>query len=485
MYPRLHLGPPTEEAQQATPVVSKAARLCAAFENVTGWALQAQPTRSPNYPCAVRVVPCGPEPVTSHATELSIAKDFAAAISDVLRELHQTRNELFRREAELAAGIPVAPRRREEEHLATRLEAILQGGAEAIGCQAAGLYMLDDATTELKLRSAWGLPQEQFLHPPRPLAEAFADLEAIVGHAVAIENASLLPHWQVPASYPAAVCVPVSSPTDPLGTLWFFADKTRDFTDEQTNLAEIVAGRVASELQREVLLNECVAAKQTDRQQLCATQWQHDHLPNVTPQLDDWQVAGWSADGDELATGFYDWFVPPDGSLAIALGVGAGTPLESALGAAALQSSVRSHANYGRAAVEVMGQVNETIWFGSAGGHFASLAYGVIRPDQDEIEIAALGNIQALIVRAGHSEAVLVEQTELGVEPELALQPQRFRMSGDDLLILLPAGAGLGSLQPSLGEVSQQNRGTSAQNLAALIQQKMPDIPLGLVLRRR
>jgi len=145
----LHLGPSAEEVQQATPVVSKTARLCDAFEKATGWGLQAQPAPSSNHPHALRVVLSGPESAAAHAIELCAARDFAAAISDVLSELQQTRNELLRREAELAAGIPVAPRRREEEHLAIRLEAILQGGAEAIGCQAAGLFMLDDATTEL------------------------------------------------------------------------------------------------------------------------------------------------------------------------------------------------------------------------------------------------------------------------------------------------------------------------------------------------
>ena len=483
-YPRLHLGPRTEAPQQSAPP-GQTARLCAAFQNATGWKLQTQDAPSANPLTSACLAPSGRESVKPDAVELDRARGLADAISDLLAELQQTRRELMRREAELAAGLPVAPLRREEEHLAHRLQAILQGGAEAIGCQAAGLYLLDDATAELKLRSSWGLPQDRFLDQPRRLAEAFADLEALVGHAVAIENSSLLPHWRLPEPFPAAICVPVSSPTDPLGTLWFFADEARDFTGQQTNLAEIVAGRVASELQREVLLSECVAAKKTDRQKLCATQWQHDHLPNVAPVLDGWQVAGWSVDDDELAAGFYDWFVPPDGSLAIALGVGEGTPVESALSAAALQAAVRSHAQHGRAASDLVDLVNETIWFGSAGGHFASLAYGVIQPDQNEISVAAVGNVQALIIRDVRSEAVRVEQTQLGIEPECVLQPQRVSLSRDDVLVMIPAGAWLNELQSSLQETLQQNRGLSAEKLAALLQQEIPAIPLGLIVRHR
>ena len=44
------------------------------------------------------------------------------------------------------------------EHLAHRLAAILKGGADAVGCQSAGLYLLDETTTTLKLRAAHNLP---------------------------------------------------------------------------------------------------------------------------------------------------------------------------------------------------------------------------------------------------------------------------------------------------------------------------------------
>ena len=150
--------------------------------------------------------------------------------------------------------MPVIARADDSEQLAELLESVLRAGAEACECQAAALYMLDDATTSLKLRSSVGLPVERLLQPPRPLKGAIADLEALLGHAVALERASAFGPWRVPEEFAAALCVPVSSPTIPLGTLWFFSDRPRDFTDRQTNLAELVAGRLAAELERTMLL---------------------------------------------------------------------------------------------------------------------------------------------------------------------------------------------------------------------------------------
>ena len=167
----------------------------------------------------------------------------------MLGELLQTRHALWQREAELAAGVPLAPQPQQSKHLAERLEAVLRGGAMALDCQAAALYLLDDATSQLKLRSCWGLPLDRLAAPPRPLQGSIADLEALLGHAVVLEDSDVMRHWRVPEDFPAAVCVPVSTPTMILGTLWVFSERKRDFNDRQTNILEIVAGRVAADLE--------------------------------------------------------------------------------------------------------------------------------------------------------------------------------------------------------------------------------------------
>ena len=61
-----------------------------------------------------------------------------------------------------------------------------------------------------------------------------------------------LEHWNIPEEFPTAVCIPVSTATMPLGTLWLFSNQSRDFSEKETNVIEVVAGRVAVELEREV-----------------------------------------------------------------------------------------------------------------------------------------------------------------------------------------------------------------------------------------
>src|SRR5690606_15231380 len=78
---------------------------------------------------------------------LEQARPLALAVGGLLAEIHRLRHALWQREAELAAGVPVTVRPDDGPHLAERLQSVLKSGADAVGCQAAALYLLDDSTS--------------------------------------------------------------------------------------------------------------------------------------------------------------------------------------------------------------------------------------------------------------------------------------------------------------------------------------------------
>src|SRR5690606_35029530 len=199
------------------------------------------------------------------------------------------------------------------QNLALRLEAALRGGAQAVGCQAAALYLLDDATTQLKRRSAWGLPIDRFTRPARLLEGATADLEALAGHAIVLADPSVCAEWPRPEAFPAAVCVPVSSATMPLGTLWMFSARSRDFRDEEVNVVEIVAGRIATDLEREVLLAEGAAGARLQGQLADAERLWQGAGPAYTAPPAGWDVGVALTTPDPLAGLFCDWSTRNDG----------------------------------------------------------------------------------------------------------------------------------------------------------------------------
>lgn len=460
-YLKLHLETPAEEKSQHGTCEDGWRGLCQAFETATGWTMQ----RTDDHPRAEGVAWSAPivladgkraghvavltptrqsamSPEAARSTvDLAQIEPLALSIARMHAEAERLRRALREREAELAAGVPVVSRGGEEKHLAVRLESVLKGGAEAVGCDGAALYLLDDATSQLKMRALWGLPDERLLAPPRPLHSALADLEALVGHAVVLEDVRSMPHWQAPEDCVAAVCVPVSTPTVPLGTLWLFSNTRRDFSDEQTNLVEIIAGRIATDLEREVLLGESLRTRRMEQHFEALSRQASRRIPRVAPPLDDWRVAAWTGPSDGLGGEFYDWNLLEDGALSVAVGSAPLPPLEAALTIATLQAAVRSHTVYPQDPAQLHRRVNETLWTGSAGDQLVSLFYGRIDCQAGRLEYAACGRPLVLLAKGKLLERLECEAPPLGEHADLEPRLLSSKIAAGQMLLVLSEGA--------------------------------------------
>ncbi len=372
--------------------------------------------------------------------EFEAARDMVSAIAGMVSELMQTRHALWQREADLAAGVPLLPHREDEDHLAERLQAAVKAAAQAVEGPAAALYLLDESTTELKLRSCWGLPFDRLTAPARRLQGSLADLEALLGHAVVLENTSLMPGWNAPEDFAAAVCVPVSSSTTILGTLWVFCDETRDFTDQQTGMVEIAAGKIASDLEREMLLREGVEGAQLRKQWAAAERMQKNQLPTVSPLLDGWQIAGWAAQAQGLGGAFYDWFCLPDGLMACALGESLDRGLESALSASAVKAALRAHAAYHREAERVLQRLNLTVWTNSAGDQYADVFFGLVETATGRVCCSAAGRPSVVHLSPDRWVSHTLKSPLLGESPESEFEQSGCELAAGEALVVFSKG---------------------------------------------
>ena len=427
-----HESEPRPEPAACPPQV---AEVCRAFTEATGWPLRYVPHPEPSQdvdllwsapvnpgagtaPGHLRIDLGGQGTATARPIELEQAQLMAEGLVSIIGQLLRLEHALREREAELAAGIPVVARSADGRHLADTLEALLKAAASSVDGVSAALYLLDDATTELKLRASYGLPVEQLIEAGRPLQGAIADLEALLGHAVTLENNSLFDYWRVPQPCSAAVCVPVSSASMPLGTLWIFCDRATQFGDSEINLVEIIAGRIASDLEREVLVGETMAARDLKGQIEAAHHLQQSQLPRISPLVDGWDVAGWTCQGDKIGGSFHDWFVMADGSLAVAVGDALEGGLDAGLSASGLRTALRAHAEYPHQPEGLVNRVNATLWTASAGDQFASLFYAVIDQRTGEIRYTTAGRPKAWLIAREGLQSLAHGSWPLGVQPE-------------------------------------------------------------------
>ena len=393
----------------------------------------------------------------------------AAAVANLYSELAATRQALRQREAELAAGIPVTVRPDDSSRFAAGLEAVLRGGAEAVGCQAAALYLLDAGTTELKLRSSWNLPPGELSAPARPLRGSLADLEALLGHAVVMTDPELFEYWKVPQACGSAVCVPVSSPTIPLGTLWLFSDKSRDFTDAQTGVVEVVAGRIAADLERQVLAEESLATRSQRKQLTLASNGWQNQLPKIAPLVHGWDVGARSTQAGELGGAFHDWFALGGDALAVV----AGCALESGASGAMTASALRATARAGsprRSPEVLLEKANSILWSGSSGIEQAALFQAVLQAGAGHVRFASAGPLEVLSIDRDRWQALVTPGSPLG---RVEMLPQQGWLSNRQHK-LTPGSSLLVYSAAALADLDCSGRVLLHERLAAAIQRDLP-----------
>ena len=477
----------TSHVEEGLPLIDE---LCEAFERSTGWGLRYEHTDASIEDASGWGTSVGSDPdesldrlVLDRPTDVPPvnyhqARQLAGAVDRLLDRYQRTREQLWRREAELATSIPTRARPDEPTHLAARLQAVLKGGAQAVGCQAAALYLLDDATSSLKLRAVWGISLERLLEPPRPLPTAIADLEAMTGHAVVLEDASQSTYWNFPEPCGAAVCVPVSTPAIPLGTLWLFSDEARPFDDQQVNLIEITAGRLSADLEREVLMHEVVQRGCEVKQLQDAGHAFQNQMPTQSPLLDGWQISGWRSDANQLGNSFFDWGVLQDDAVACAVGQADGSPAAGALAATTMLATLRSHRQYGQSAKQIMTHVSQSLWTGSAGDRFGSMLYAVLQPESGHLQLCSAGCIHAAVLRASGCDLVGSTTAPAGCA-DSQFAAQDFQLDEGDVLAVMtgircqPDSARKNGTDPTaiLGTL-QNNRSWSAEQMVEHIRQQ-------------
>jgi GAF domain-containing protein len=171
---------------------------------------------------------------------------FLTALAQFLGDAYRWQQTLRQYEAAQAVAIDVPAIQRHGESLVL----LLKESAKLADFCAASLYLLDSQKKMLKLRSCWGLPEERLLEPPKPLHDSLADVEAILGQIVVVNEEYLCETWRVPEDFPMAVCLPVMSQQSIWGTLWLFADQRRDCTEHELHLLDYIASRLAVELEK-------------------------------------------------------------------------------------------------------------------------------------------------------------------------------------------------------------------------------------------
>jgi sigma-B regulation protein RsbU (phosphoserine phosphatase) len=266
------------------------------------------------------------------------------------------------------------------------LDELLNRVREIFAADTAAVLLLDEASQELVARAARGIEEEVREGVRVPIGTGFAGRIAATNGAVRLDrvDATTVANpilWE--KGIQVMLGVPLMSGDKVLGVLHVGRLEARPFTQEDTELLEVVAERVAGAIQHRQVAIEQAAARWLER----------SLLPSSLPRCAGLELAARYAPADNRIAGgdWYDVFTLPSGDLWIVLGDVAGHGLAAAVVMGRIRSALRAYAMLGVAAEEVLELLDRKVRHFEI-GMFATVVCAVSRPPHESFRIAVAGH---------------------------------------------------------------------------------------------
>ena len=290
----------------------------------------------------------------------------------------------------------------------------------------------------------------------------------------AVRSVLCAPLWfsgAPPASERIAGCVALEGPAGP-----------SPFREEHLQLVTAVANLAASRLETLRLREENADKRRLDEDLRGAARIQASLLPEETPALPGWELAGSSRLCSAVGADYYD-FSPDDGGLLLALGDVAGKGLAAALLMASLRAAVRALWREGHPLARVVSAVNDSLRQTVPENRYATLLLARLETATGELRWVNAGHAGPLVARADGSHEVLEGTgTILGCFPDARWDEGRTALGPGDVLVLLSDGvleaarAAASDLSPGrLAALVRAHRGASASSLLGALQEAVDE----------
>ena len=318
------------------------------------------------------------------------------------------------------------------------LEELLGHLLEAVPARSAGVAFLD--TPHAVPPFAASRTREG--PPPRALDPAMAERVRRLRTALfspriespegAVYSALCAPLWFSGAGAEPdrlAGCVVLEGPADPT-----------PFVAEDLPLVTAVANLASSRLESLRLREENADKRRLDEDVRGAARIQASLLPEETPTLPGWELAGSSRLCSAVGADYYD-FALEEGALLLALGDVAGKGLAAALLMAALRAAVRASWLEKLPLSAIVTQVNRNLCETVPANRYTTLLLARIDTARGEVAWVNAGHAPPLLVRADGSCAPLSDGgTILGVFPNASWSEGRTTVGHGDILVLCSDG---------------------------------------------
>ena len=193
----------------------------------------------------------------------------------------------------------------------------------------------------------------------------------------------------------------------------------------------------------EKLAKETATRTRMQRDLDIARSVQQSLLPRESPQIEQFDIAGWSQPADETGGDYFDWQRLSNGWLAISLADVTGHGIGPALVTAVCRAYSRASFSSEQALGVIMDHINELLFEDLPAERFVTFVVALLDPKESSVELLSAGHGPLFLYTAANNllQNFNAHNIPLGLAPGIGYgPPQQIRMMHGDMLVLLTDG---------------------------------------------
>lgn len=329
------------------------------------------------------------------------------------------------------------------------LRLVTDSACEALNCERATLFLLDDEKKELVTRVATELE--------------ISEIRVAVGQGVAgwvaekqlvanIPDPPLDDRWNAAVDRrtgfrtQSILAAPLKSVHDDrlIGVLQLLNRKDGAFDEFDEKLVQAFASHAATAIERGRLLEQARRSQEMKLAIDLGRSIQTGFLPRKLPDIAGYNVAAWWQPADEVSGDYYDVILLPDGRIGFVVADVSGHGVGPSLIMASVRAMLRVLCRTMSDPTEIVRRLSESIAPDLQEGRFITFLLGALDPETHEFSYCNAGHGPALCRKKGTGEFVEMTSTTwpIGIDDHPPYAPSgRVTLEPGDTLVLATDGA--------------------------------------------
>ena len=210
----------------------------------------------------------------------------------------------------------------------------------------------------------------------------------------------------------------------------------------------IIAGLVAGEIRKHVqaALREAETKRKLEVVQhdlQVARSIQQSLLPQESPSIEGFEIAGWNRPADETGGDYYDWKTLPNGKVVVSLADVTGHGIGPALLASACHAYARSSFSAEQHLPKALERINQELGCDLSAGRFVTFVAAACCPGCSEVELLSAGHGPIFVYSRPEDDFSEMNAHALpfGILPSFSSDPpSRLNLNSGDLILLATDG---------------------------------------------